>query len=108
MDINEAREILINRNEKLEQIEELLIDATGYGCTPYGKAILNNCLNQFTFEEVIDAIVISVNTYFFNEMNLEPEQAFTNMLRKIGGICRNRRNYQNEEDEAYGREKDAD
>ncbi len=56
----------------------------------YGKSRISNLLNDFTKEELFDAIDISFENYIYLDKDGIPtNESITNFLNKIGGIAHN-------------------
>lgn len=73
--------------EQVEAINDLITTITGYELNDSGKRDVLNFLKQFGFNEVYDATEISFARYY-KEYD---DYSFTKALRKIGGVCYNRR-----------------
>ena len=72
--------------EQVEAVCDYIISVTGYEIYDAGKRTIYDCIKRFGFDEVYEAAEISVSRYFN-----DTDASFNNMIKKIGGICYNRR-----------------
>lgn len=78
-------------NDIVETLVSHFINETGYCPDENDKRSFKALLKQYSYEEVYDAMDISINQYFFNSSK-QDGYAAGEALSKIKGICRNRRN----------------
>jgi len=102
----EQLQMLIEWREELSNMHEEEIDylcdywyrVNGkYHLTDSGRARMKNYLKRFTLSEILDAIDIAIDKYYFCGNRTE-SFAIELALDKVGGICYNRRKMQEEED----------
>lgn len=90
--ILEWREGLDNlKNDYAEAIENHFANKTGFKVTENGRRTIDKLLKEFSLTEILDAVDISVDTYFSGERN-SAEATFS----KLGGICFNKRRQKND------------
>lgn len=91
----EQLEMMIAWRESLKEFEKLQIEAITNVIKPYaGKRLprnttskIRNLLKQFTVEELIEAAEIAFRRYYYGD-----DESYDLALRKMGGICYNKRN----------------
>lgn len=94
----EIMEMMVQWRKELMEIEEVEIDTiedyiesiTGYSLTEEGRNIIRNVIKRFGFNEVYEATEISFFKYY-NSYPWHTQREFSNALRKIGGVCYNRK-----------------
>ena len=89
MIIEWKRELLKQREQEVETINEYIGSLSGFTLSDNGKRGIRVLIERFSFAEVYDATLISFSQYYHGK-DWEWEKAF----KSIGGICWNRR-YQN-------------
>lgn len=93
----EIMEMMVQWRQELTQIEEVEIDSiddyiasiTGYHLSNQGRNVVRSVIKRFGFSEAYEAAGISFLKYYNPEW--PSDWAFNNALRKIGGICYNRK-----------------
>ncbi len=91
----EQMEMMLRWRKELESFEqdmsevatERVLKVSGYECNENGKAKITKLIKQFGLEEVLEAIDLSFDKYYFKGDVKSWEYAFG----KIGGICYNRK-----------------
>ena len=78
-------------NDIVETLVSHFINETGYCPDESDKRSFKALLKQYSYEEVYDAIDISINQYFFNSSKQDGHDAWK-ALSKVKGICRYKRN----------------
>jgi hypothetical protein len=92
MMIDWKNELLDIRERQCESINNLIISLTGYELNKSGMNDIKAYLIDFTFAEVWDAVEIAFTKYFEDSLGDEiTRESFCNALRKVGGICYNKR-----------------
>ena len=98
-DRKEQLEMMLQWRKSLEDIESDYIDVvadefqkkTGYSTNDKGKKAIKKWLKDFSLTEILDAMDISVESYFQNS-----GESAENTFNKISGICYNRKKQQND------------
>lgn len=81
------QEIIIQRAEECQHLSDMFCCVTGCEFTMAGKEKIQELIDQFSFQEVDEAMEIAIDKYYDSEDDSTMELAFS----KIGGICYNRR-----------------
>lgn len=89
------QELMALDEQEIDVVEEYIGTVTGLGLSAYGRSIIRKHLNRFGFQEVYEAARISFDRYYDHEN----EWGFDDALKKIGGICYNRRKQRMEDAE---------
>lgn len=90
MVIKWKKELLKQREEEIDAINDLILTVANGSLTEDGRRGIRNVIQQFSFQEVYEATEISLSQYYDGT-----EWSIKKALQKIGGICWNRR-HQNE------------
>lgn len=96
-DLQERRDqiaMMLEWREQLSKEIEVEIDAidgifdreTDWILSDVGRKTVRKLIRQFGFDEVYEATEISIDRYYYGD-----ERSWHNALRKIGGICYNRK-----------------
>lgn len=79
-------ELLRFQNSQEELIEKYIEELTGYELYTPGKQDVKKLLKQFEVGEILEALEISFDRYFEGD-----GRTFDYAIKKVGGVCYNRR-----------------
>ena len=76
--------------KQVEALNDYIGSITEYKCNEAGRAKIRSLLNQFSFNEIYEAIDIAFSQYYEGS-----SETWNYAFNKIGGICYNRHNNKN-------------